>query len=82
MLSIKKTIRSYMPQIQATTAQMQLSPVLSEADELIQAIERDAEIHEDNWTLETTPDTESLEKDWSQIHLDIQRDPDWVRFSD
>ena len=82
MLSIKKTFRSYLPQFHGTSSGMKLSPVTSESDELIQAIEEDITRHDDNWTLEVTPDTERLEQDWSRIQQDIEKDPEWVRFSD
>lgn len=82
MLSIKKTLRSYLPQFQAGSAQMELSPISSESDELIQAIEDDIIRHDDNWTLEVTPDTERLEQDWSRIQKDVERDPTWAHFND
>ena len=75
MLSIKKSFRSYLPQFHASTPQMTLSPVVSESDELIQAIEEDVIRHDDNWTLEATPDTETLEQSWD----DILREPEWSR---
>lgn len=82
MLSIKKTFRSYLPQFHAASSGMKLSPVTSESDELIQAIEDDITRHDDNWTLEVTPDTERLEQDWSRIQQDIEHDPEWVNFSE
>lgn len=82
MLSIKKSFRSYLPQLHFGAAAMELSPITTEPDELIQAIESDVTLHDDNWTLEVTPDTERLEQDWERIQQDIEHDPEWVHFSE
>lgn len=85
MLSIKKSLRSYLPQLpylRSGTTQMQLSPVLSDTDELIQAIEDEIVRHDDNWMLEVTPDTEKLEQGWAAIQQDIEHDPKWFKFDD
>ena len=55
---------------------MKLSPVVSESDELIRAIEDDVIRHDDNWTLDSL-DTEQLEQDWQHIVHDIRQDPNW-----
>lgn len=82
MLAIKKSFRSYLPQLHFGVSSMQLSAVRTESDELIQEIENDIARHDDNWTLEVTPDTERLEQDWERIQKDIEHDPEWVTFGD
>ena len=85
MLSIKKSLRSYLPQLpylRSGTTQMQLSPVLSDTDELIQAIEDEIVRHDDNWTLDVSPDTKKLEQDWAAIQQDIEHDSEWFKFDD
>lgn len=59
---------------------LELSPVVSENDELIQEIEADAE--RDTWTLSPVPDTEQLASFWASVEQDIQNDPEWVQFSE
>lgn len=49
---------------------MQLSPVISEPDELIRAIEEEAIRHDDNWTLEASPDSDQLDQSWDAILRD------------
>lgn len=59
---------------------LEFSPVLSEDDELIQAIEEDA--NRDVWTLSPAPDTEQLASFWTSVEQDIHSDPEWVQFSE
>ena len=55
-----------------------LSPVVSEDDELIQAIEADTE---EAWQLEATPDTRALDQFWSGVEEDLTNDPQWFSFA-
>lgn len=57
---------------------LELSPVVSEDDELIQAIEQDANY--DQWNLESI-DTEQLHNFWAGVQQDIANDPEWVHFT-
>ncbi len=80
MLSLKKSHHFHLPRLQFISTPMQLSPVTSDDDELIEAIENSIIVHDDNWTLEAVPDTEQLERDWSRIQQDIEQDPEWFKF--
>lgn len=53
-----------------TAHKMALSPVYSERDELIQAIDTEAQRHDDQWQLEATPDADSLEQFWRSVDID------------
>lgn len=57
---------------------LQLSPVATEDDELIQAIENS---HEEPWQLEPVPDSHSLAEFWSGVEEDIANDPTWFNFA-
>lgn len=57
---------------------LRLSPVASEDDELIQAIEAS---HEEIWRLDPTPDSRSLAEFWSGVEDDISKDPEWFSFA-
>ena len=61
-------------------AQLEFSPVPSEDNELIQAIEQAAK--RDQWTLSATPDTEQLHDFWSNVQDDLADDPSWSTFSE
>lgn len=54
------------------------SPVASDNDELIKAIE---DSHEESWQLEPTPDSRSLTEFWSGVEEDIAKDPTWFSFA-
>ena len=56
----------------------QLSPVASEDDELIRAIE---DSREEVWQLEPTPDSRSLTEFWCGVEEDIAKDPEWFSFA-
>jgi hypothetical protein len=58
---------------------MQLSPVESDSDELIQAIEE--EHRKENWQLDAT-DAQSLDEFWSGVEADLKNDPEWFKFAD
>ncbi len=80
MLTLKKPLfRIQLPRL--NTRAMQLSPVVSDGDELLEAIENAARVHDDDWQLEATLDTDRLERDWSRIEDDIRHDPEWVWLS-
>ncbi len=57
---------------------LRLSPVASEDDELIRAIE---DAQEEIWQLEPTPDSRSLAEFWSGVEEDIAKDPTWFSFA-
>lgn len=59
---------------------LELSPVVSEDNELIRAIEEAAEY--DTWTLSSVPDSEKLQQFWNSVEDDIANDPEWVHFSE
>lgn len=61
-----------------STRHLRFSPVVSEDDELIHAIE---DAHEESWQLEPTPDSHSLTEFWSGVEEDIAKDPQWFRFA-
>lgn len=61
-------------------APLEFSPVPSEDNELIQAIEQAAK--RDQWTLSVTPDTEQLHDFWSNVQDDLADDPSWSTFSE
>lgn len=81
MLKLKKRLQ--FPQLSNLgSKQLALSPVVNEDDELIVDEEQQAQIRDDRWTLEATPDTEKLQHDWEEITEDIRHDPEWISFSD
>lgn len=81
MLTIKKPLFHLgLPEL--TAKSMQLSPVVSDGDELLEAIDNTINDHDDNWRLEPTPDTDELEEGWRRISDDIAHDPEWVWFKD
>lgn len=61
----------------SNTAALHLSPVVSDADELIQAIEADNDV----WQLEAMPDTNALDQFWTGVEDDIKHDPTWFTFA-
>lgn len=81
MLTLKKSLFQFrLPRVGIKP--MQLSPVVSDGDELLEEIDNAAALHDDNWQLEATPDTDQLEKNWQHIEDDIRHDPEWVWLSD
>lgn len=76
-----KSLRKHaarLPQLRA----MQLSPVVSENDELIHEIETSAARHDDQWNLTAGPDTAELDTFWNHVQEDVRRDPTWHTFTD
>ncbi len=61
----------------SNTAALHLSPVVSDVDELIQAIEADNDV----WQLDAVPDTNALDQFWSGVEDDIKHDPSWFTFA-
>ena len=62
--------------------QLQLGAVVSDDDELLQEIDQQRSLHDDNWTLDPTPDVEEVEQFWTNVQADIEQDPDWYTLSD
>ena len=60
-----------------STPQLHLSPVVSDNDELIQAIEADNDV----WQLEAVPDTNALDQFWTGVEDDLKHDPSWFTFA-
>lgn len=56
------------------------SPVRSERDELIQAIE--ASRGEARWQLTSVPDVRQLDEFWTGVAEDLRKDPSWFSFAD
>lgn len=63
-------------------AGIQLQPQAIDDDDLSQAIMADADVHDDNWQLTETPDTEQLEAYWQNVEQDLHRDPGWTDFTE
>lgn len=49
---------------------LRLSPIYAENDELIQAIDTQAERNDDLWQLEATPDVDNLQQFWSNVSVE------------
>ena len=80
MLKLNHTPHFSVPHLMHSTHKLVLSPVSSENDELIMAIEKE---HADNsWTLDNTPDVASLDDFWSSVEEDLKKDPSWFNFSE
>ncbi|HTK39690.1 MAG TPA: hypothetical protein VL362_02390 [Patescibacteria group bacterium] len=82
MLTLKKRRHIHFPSIALGAHQLQMSPILSEDDELIEAIDNQTDANDDNWSLEPVPDTIELTKYWQTVEHDIAKDPEWITFSD
>lgn len=82
MLKLKKHHTITIPSFLTPAHHMQMSPVTSDDDELIDSIDNDQRNHDDNWTLEQRPDTEELTSYWNTVEKDIANDPQWIRFDD
>lgn len=78
MLSIKHSHHFHLT-IPHHGAPMALSRVLTENDELIQAIEADNQ--SGKFTLDDA-DAGQLDQFWSGVEKDIQNDPEWFTFAD
>lgn len=82
MLKIRKRFLPHFSLSALATSDPQLSPVISEDDELIQDIENDSVKTDDNWTLSDDPDVEGLKKYWDTVEQDIANDPEWFHFAE
>ena len=49
---------------------LELSPVISEEDELIRSIESEPERRDDLWRLDSEPDAEGLREFWSSVSVE------------
>lgn len=58
---------------------LELSPVVSEDDELIQEIEASVE---QPWELVETPDVQGIDQFWNGVREDLQNDPTWFSFAE
>ena len=67
------------PHLTPPSREVALSPVPTDEDELIQAIEADCT---EPWSLDPVPDTEQLTEFWSGVQEDLKHDPDWFSFTD
>lgn len=82
MLKINKHHSMSLPAPIGASSRLAMSPILSEDDELIEAIDRSREVRDDNWILDATPDTDELSNYWNAVERDIENDPEWIKFSD
>jgi|APMI01.1.fsa_nt_gi hypothetical protein len=82
MLKIHKSLHLPVPHMTHSTERMQLSPVTSENDELIVAIEQDSQKGEAKWVLEGPQDVGELATFWAGVESDLKKDPDWFDFAE
>lgn len=82
MLKLKKHYTPSLPTMLLGSRRLAMSPVLSEDDELIEAIDGEKQTHDDNWTLDPVPDTDELSQYWNTVESDIENDPEWIKFDD
>lgn len=81
MLSLKKHITQLKNPFQTSNHQLALTVVSADDDELTQAIDQQYASSDYHWQLETTPDTDKLERFWNRVEDDLQHDPNWIDFS-
>lgn len=80
MLKLHHNYHLPVPHFTHSMHKLELSPVQSESDELIMAIET---AHaDDNWTLENTPDVAGLDDFWTHVEEDLKKDPGWFSFTE
>lgn len=80
MLKITHGFHLPVPHQSHSTARVTLSPVASDSDELIEAIEYDH--HDSSWTLDRTPDVRQLDEFWTHVEDDLKKDPTWFDFAE
>ena len=80
MLKLNRTHHLPIPHLRHSTKLVQLSRVRGDSDELIADIEKDHS--ENNWTLDSNPDVEELEKYWTTVESDFTKDPEWFNFAE
>ena len=78
MLSFNHKHHFKLLSLQPTQA-LTFSPVPSEDDELIEAIE--ASDDDGKITLDPVPDVQQLDSFWSSVEDDLQHDPNWFDFT-
>jgi hypothetical protein len=79
MLKLHHSFIPHLPALTHGSHALQLSPVTSDNDELIQAIED--EHRKDSWQLDAT-DAEGLVEFWAGVEEDLKKDPEWFSFAD
>jgi hypothetical protein len=79
MLHLHHSLLPHLPSLSHGSHVLQLSPVTSDNDELIQAIEE--EHRKDSWQLDAT-DAQSLDEFWTGVEEDLKKDPEWFTFAD
>ena len=82
MLKIHHGIHLPVPHMTHSTEHMQLSPVTSESDELIVAIEQGGQNSESKWVLDGSQDVGELATFWAGVESDLKKDPDWFDFAE
>lgn len=82
MLKIKNNHKMPLSVPMIGTRRLAMSPIVSEDDELIEAIDNSVRNSDDNWTLDATPDTDELSRYWKAVEDDIENDPEWIKFDD
>ncbi|PID30202.1 hypothetical protein CR983_03035 [Candidatus Saccharibacteria bacterium] len=82
MLTIKKPYIRLPASLFVHTGTMQLSPVVSDNDELTSQIDNRAATDDDLWQLDPAIDSEELERNWAHVQSDIEKDPSWFTFDD
>ena len=80
MHHLKSSHHFHLPHLSIHAAQLELSRVQSEADELIQDIE--AHARGEQWELSPTPDSHELAQFWDGVVQDLHDDPTWIQFDD
>lgn len=78
MLHLKHSYHFHLPKMTAPRP-LELSPVVSEDDELIQEIEASTM---QPWELVETPDVQGIDQFWNGVSEDLQKDPTWFSFAD
>lgn len=78
MLHLKHAHNFHLPHF-TVTRPLELSPVCSEQDELIEDIEQSSG---DVWELADMPDVEGLGAFWNGVEDDLRDDPQWFSFAE
>ncbi len=77
MLHLNHSFNFHLPHF-TSSKELQLSPIVSEDDELIQDIEQSAG---QTWELVDAPDVQGLTQFWTGVEDDLRGDPTWFAFS-
>lgn len=70
MQSLTHSHHFHLPKMRFHAQPLRLSPIYAENDELIQAIDTQAERNDDLWQLEATPDVDNLQQFWSNVSVE------------